>query len=420
MTSNFIEEAYVWIWLPNETVPVVAGRLAVSGNRMVFTYGQSYLERIGDEKTSIAIYEPELPLVRGLQQPLSGLYLPGCIRDASPDNWGRRVIMNNRLSATQWDAQFKVARELEFFLGSGSDRIGALDFQKSPTEYEPRFTENASIEDLAIAADRIETGVTLNDELSETLIHRTSIGGARPKATIHSVDRKHIGKFSSRPDPYNMVKVECLAMRLAKLAGIDVPTVKLIDVAGNDVLLVERFDRQKTPKGWVRKVMVSALTMLKLDEMLARYASYADLAETIRFRFKHPKRDLRELFTRLAFNVLCGNTDDHARNHAAFWDGEALTLTPAYDICPQPRAGIEASQGMLIHEENNLSQLRTCLLACRNFLLSEEEAHIIFDRLIRVIQENWDSECDAIELSAVEKDSLWGRQFLNPFSLVRS
>src|SRR5690606_2474111 len=103
------------------------------------------------------------------------------------------------------------------------------------------------------------------------------------------------------------------------------------------------------------------LTLLELDEMLARYASYENFAEIIRHRFIHPKETLRELFSRMVFNILCGNTDDHARNHAAFWDGKQLDLTPAYDVCPQGRTGNEASQAMLISGNNNLSQLKTCL-----------------------------------------------------------
>lgn len=78
--------------------------------------------------------------------------------------------------------------------------------------------------------------------------------------------------------------------------------------------------------------MVSALTMFALDEMMARYASYEDFAELIRHRFSDAATTLREVFSRLLFNVLCGNTDDHARNHAAFWDGRILELTPAYDL----------------------------------------------------------------------------------------
>ncbi|OLO11096.1 hypothetical protein BTW10_11550 [Chromohalobacter japonicus] len=82
-----------------------------------------------------------------------------------------------------------------------------------------------------------------------------------------------------------------------------------------------------------------------------------------------PKQTLRELYARIVFNILCGNTDDHARNHAAFWDGRMLSLTPAYDICPQGRTGNEATQAMLIKGENRMSTLHSCLAAAPAFLL---------------------------------------------------
>ena len=98
------------------------------------------------------------------------------------------------------------------------------------------------------------------------------------------------------------------------------------------MLLIEHFDRKQKDQGWSRKTMVSVLTLLGLDGMMARYASYETFAEIIRHRFTDPKATLEEMFSRLVFNILCGNTDDHARNHAAFWNGKELTLTPAYEI----------------------------------------------------------------------------------------
>ena len=127
--------------------------------------------------------------------------------------------------------------------------------------------------------------------------------------------------------------------------------------------------------------MVSALMLLRLDDMMARYVSYETLAEIIRHRFADSKDPLRELFSRLAFNIPCGNTDDHARNHAVFWNGESLTLTPAYDIFPQGRTVNEASQAMLISGNNNMSQLKSCVEAANYFLLSEDDARAIFVRL---------------------------------------
>ena len=119
--------------------------------------------------------------------------------------------------------------------------------------------------------------------------------------------------------------------------------------------------------------------------MLARYASYEDLAELIRHRFSEPKATRRELFGRLVFNILCENTDDHALNRAAVWDGKHLKLTPAYDICPQNRTGNEATQAMLITGEDRRSRLATCLTATPHFQLSAEAAKkVIADHLKRL------------------------------------
>ena len=416
MTSKTEKEAFVWIWLPDETEPVVAGRLEADNGNILFNYGKSYLDRIGDSKPAIAIYEPELPLKAGVLPLPEGLTMPGCIRDAAPDAWGRRVIINKKLGLKGAGTDTAELDELTYLLESGSDRIGALDFQHSPTEYVPRTANNVSLEELIASAERVEKGVPLTPELDQALFHGSSIGGARPKALIQDQDKKYVAKFSSRTDLYSVVKAEFIAMRLAELAGLNAAIVKLAKAANKDVLLIERFDR--VPKGdkWARKAMVSTLTLLRLDDMMARYASYETLSEIVRHRFTDPKHTLKELFSRLVFNILCGNTDDHARNHAAFWDGKALTLTPAYDICPQGRTGNEASQAMLISGNNNLSQLKTCLETAHNFLLSEGEARETFGNLTAAIEQHWEAVCEEAELNEVDQKLLWRRQFLNPYS----
>ena len=416
MISRNNREAFVWIWLANESEPVVAGRLEADNGNVWFNYGKSYLERVGSSKPAISIYEPELPLQTGIIPLADGLNMPGCIRDAAPDAWGRRVIINKILGLKGGRTDTNELDELTYLLESGSDRIGALDFQRSPTEYVPRTADNPSIEELIESAERVEQGILLTPELDQALFHGSSIGGARPKALIQVQDRKYIAKFSSSTDHYNVVKAEYIAMRLAALAGLNVAPVQLIKADGKDVLLIERFDRIQKFNSWHRKSMVSALTLLGLDEMMARYASYETMAEIIRHRFTDPGKTLEEMFSRLVFNILCGNTDDHARNHAAFWDGKELTLTPAYDICPQNRAGNEASQGMLISGNNNLSRLKSCLDTAHNFLLSKSEARSIFEKHITAIEQNWSSICEEAELSDVDKRVLWRRQFLNAFS----
>jgi len=407
-------EAFVWMWLPGETEPVVAGRLDQDRERLLFTYGASYRRR----KNAIPIYEPELPLQEGSIKPIDGLQMASCIRDGSPDAWGRRVIIN-RLTGKKPDAAgVPEISELTFLLQSGSDRVGALDFQASATEYVPRLAAQASLDEVMEAAALIEKGVPLTPALDQALNHGTSIGGARPKALIDDGTKKFIAKFSATNDTYSVVKAEFIAMKLAAVCGLNAARVSMTRAAQKDVLLIERFDRTHTKEGWTRRVMVSALTMLGLDEMMARYASYQDLAEIIRHRFTDPKETLKELYGRICFNVLCGNTDDHARNHAAFWDGRMLTLTPAYDICPQARTGNEATQAMLIKgNDGRASTLATLLASAPDYHLKEAEATSLIEHQIKTIAEHWQEVCDEADLSPVERKLFAGRQFLNIYAV---
>lgn len=410
MTSS--KEAYVWIWLPDQTKPIVAGKISAQDKIFVFNYGKSYLSN----PDAISIFPHELPLKAGSIPPLTGLTLAGCIRDASPDAWGRRVIINKKFGNKRLNVDTTQLDELTYLLESGSNRIGALDFQVSPTDYVPRNSAQVSLENLLNAAELIQAGMPLPGHLNDALNHGTSIGGARPKALIEEDDRQLVAKFSLSTDLINVVKAEFIAMKLALLCGLNVANPTLAKVAGKDVLLIDRFDRKKSPQGWTRKCQISALTLLQLDEMMARYASYSDFAEIIRYQFTNPGETLKELLGRLVFNILCGNTDDHARNHAAFWDGNNFALTPAYDLCPQGRTGREASQAMLIDGENRLSKLSLCIQTAATFLLSEEDVIVMIKNQITTIIKNWGAVCDLAQISPIDKKFLMGRQFLNPFA----
>src|SRR3546814_776514 len=160
MISDF-REAYVWVWLPEQSKPVVAGRLYLTGERFAFHYGRSYLDRVNAMPLSL----PELPLRRGEIAPLPGLSLAGCLRDGAPDAWGRRVIMNRLYGGK--DADVGRLDELAFLLLSGSDRPGALDFQLSASDYVPRDPEGASLAELQEASALIEAGKPLSATLDK-------------------------------------------------------------------------------------------------------------------------------------------------------------------------------------------------------------------------------------------------------------
>jgi serine/threonine-protein kinase HipA len=390
---------------------VVAGRIERTGEILRFNYGRSYLGR----PDAVPLYLPELPIRPGAIEPLGGLTTPGCIKDSGPDAWGQRVIMQHLLGAGTKDGDPAVFGPLTYFLHSGSDRIGNLDFQERADVYISRDDTSAPVEDLMEAADRVNEGRPLPPALDIALLHGSSVGGARPKALIKADGGDLIAKFSSSTDTYAVVKGEFAAMHLAHLAGLEVANVDLRSVMSRDVLLVERFDRVAATRQ--RRAVVSALTILELDEMMARYASYADLAGIIRERFTDARETLRELFARITFNILTGNSDDHARNHAAFWDGEQLTLTPAYDICPQPRAGGETSQAMIIGADGfRMSQLAGCVERASTYLLTESEARDLIDHQVDVIQREWDDVCQRARMSEVDRAFFWGRQFLNPYA----
>ncbi len=405
------EEAYVWVWLPGASDPVVAGRLEPVGPIVNFTYARSYLAR----EERLSLYEPELPLVERQISPRAG-EIAGCIADAGPDAWGQRVILNHRIGKGAEDTTD--LGYLTYLLDSGSERIGALDFQSSPDNYVSRSKGEAHLAELsqlAESAQKVEVGEPLSEALDQALLHGSSVGGARPKALLHDGARRLIAKFSSNTDKYAVVKGEFAAMEFARRAGIDAARVEQSEALGRDALLIERFDR---PKDGGRRAVVSALTMLGLDEMSGRYASYSDLADLIRAMFTEPTEALRELFARITFNILTGNSDDHARNHAAFWDGTELTLTPAYDICPQPRAGGETSQAMAIGADGwRMGQVAGCVERARTYRLSKEEARAIIDRQIEVIESQWDEVCDLAKMTKVDRSGFWNRQFLNPYAL---
>lgn len=410
------EKLYVWVWIPKTFEPVVAGILYPTGLKvgdedvLSFTYAKSYLGLAN----RISLFPKELPLQ---EEPLypsdpssgrSALALHGCIRDGAPDAWGRRVI-DQRFAGYP---NIKL-NEITYLAYSGSNRIGALDFQTSSKKYVHRG-KKATLEQLMNAAELIEAGEELPDDLQAAAGHGTSIGGATPKALLSDGSRELIAKFSSTTDTRPVIQAEAAATFLAACAGIRVASTEVRIVSGKKVLLLDRFDR--LPNG-ERKQMLSALTILGQNEMGARHSSYPDLADEIRKGpWNEVETTLRELFTRLVFNICIGNTDDHLRNHAAFWDGEVLSLTPAFDLTPQRRSGGTANQAIgVTRDKERQSQLRLCRKAAQSFLLTARDTDAIIDHVVQTIKDNWQDACDHAQLSAIESESLMGREFLNPY-----
>ena len=397
-------EAFVWLWPPGATAPVVCGIVQQAGVQHRFAYASSYLER----PDAVSLYEPELPLHPGWIEPPAGLTIAGTLRDAGPDAWGQRVIIEDLYGDPDRVDPGDVD-QITYFLSSGSNRIGALDFQSSSEEYiercrhgHPRRTPSSGEGSLRGSRPGTRRCVSTGPR---------DVGGrSPPKLTIIDEDTSYVAKLSVSTDPYPVVKAEAVGLELARRVGIDVPASSITRSLGHDVLLVERFDR---PGAGRRRLMVSGLTMLGLDEMAARYATYPDLLDVLRRRGSDPRVGER-LFERIVFNIAIGNNDDHARNHAAFWDGAELTLTPAYDLCPQARSGETSGQAMAIDRKGvRESSMRACVDAATS-TASIEPMRSTRPSQIDTIAEVWDDVADGCRLTAAERNFLRGRQILNP------
>lgn len=394
---------FVWTWLPGESTPIVAGAVdRVGADRLDFTYARSYL----DNERAISLYTPELPLRRGGQEPVDGLMVAACLKDATPDSWGERVI-GNRLGSG--DAELGIETSM---LESGSNRLGALDFQPSPEAYRPRL-DTAGLDELYDAAEKVLAGEPLNPAIGDALMNGTTIGGAHPKVLISDDSGiEYIAKLSISTDVHPWIRAEAAAIELARRCGIEVPTARVITSLGRDVLLIQRFDR--LPRG-LRRHVVSGLTMLGLDALLeARCGSYPEMLDVLRELGHEPQNVGRKLFERVVFNIAIGNNDDHARNHAAFWDGTSLELTPAFDLTPQPRSTDTSAQAMAIGRDGSrASQFSVCIAAAADYGLSRPEARQVVDRIVSTIESHWTEAADAAGLTDADRNLLWKRSVLN-------
>ncbi len=362
-----------------------------------FTYDEAYTG------PSLA---PELPLGSDPIRPKPGMAIAGVFAEAIPDAWGQQVIAASDVCV---DDEQDTAALLGSVLACSDPRVGALRFTATDTLPAP-MTAPATLERTLSAVRAVQAGGD-----GRLLLAACAVGGARPKAFVDDVVLgPAIAKFDRPQDPFAVVQAEYATMTLAAAAGVDVAPVRLTWVGASPVLLVGRFDRDR---GRPRQTM-SALTLLELEPIAGRWASYADL-------LAHPlwadhAGTGRELFARITFNVLTGNTDDHARNHAAFWDGMRLQLTPAYDICPQVRTGEEARQAIPYGPAGEqMSDLQMCVDVCATYGLSSAQARAIIDEQITVIEDQWDVVCDAAQLTAQQRSYLRGRQIMNPYALYR-
>ncbi|MDR3314890.1 MAG: HipA domain-containing protein [Coriobacteriales bacterium] len=388
MTSS--QECFVYLTLPGQTEPVTAGRFLIDtlsdgGKVGRFVYGRSYLLRAD----AVPIDPIELNLTNRTYETVRMQGMFGALRDASPDYWGRQLIERHIGSVALF--------EIDYLLNSPDDRIGALGFGHNPEPPAPKrlFNQMIDLERLQSIADDItnEREVVGSGlvQVEDLLLAGTSMGGARPKAVVSFEDALWIAKFNVTSDRWNSALIEHALLLLAQGCGLRVAQSKVVHVGDRDVLLVKRFDREKTESGYLRHRMISALTVLRVgDEVTDRSAwSYLALAEELRRFSAEPKRDARELFGRMVFDALVTNTDDHPRNHA-FIAQDSWRLSPAYDLTPTPMIGIERRDlAMTCGRWGRFANAQNLISECHRFMLEPDEARSVIDCMSAYVKGNW-------------------------------
>lgn len=393
MTSDYgATECYVYVALPGETEFVTAGKFALAPDRHgvasgKFVYGRSYLARTNavpldplELKLGTKTYETTL---------LKGVF--GALRDASPDYWGRRVIEKHS-GKTELG-------EIDYLLCSPDDRAGALGFGLNAEPPAPRRTFNRTMDlaRLQALADAIVAEEELPQnkdatQVQDLLLVGTSMGGARPKAVVEGEDALWIAKFNRADDKWNHARVEHAMLVLARECGVQSAQSRLVTIGDRDVVLVKRFDRDKTARGYRRARMLSALTLLRARDTHQdrdRW-SYVLLAEELRRISAQPKIDAPELFRRMCFNALISNIDDHPRNHAVIATDTDWKLSPAYDLTPATPISIERRDlAMACGDMGRYARAHNLLSQSARFLLAPEEARRTVDRMEQRVRDGW-------------------------------
>jgi serine/threonine-protein kinase HipA len=330
-------EALVYVDLDGR--PHLAGRLWARARKdresATFEYDKTWLEH--KERFSL---EPALKLGPGPFHTAADMPMFGAIGDSAPDRWGRALM--RRMERKQAEREGRVPRtlwEMDFLLLVDDEvRPGALRFAEregGPFLREAgakRIPPVVELPKLLAAAQRVIDEKETDEDLQLLLAPGSSLGGARPKASVREKNGSlAIAKFPRKDDQVNTVVWEAIAFALAKKAGIEVASVRLEAVAKKPVLILERFDRAAAR----RIPFLSAMSMLGSKDQETR--SYLEMVDALRQHGAAPKQDMEALWRRVVFNVLISNTDDHMRNHGFIYEGQrGWRLSPAYDLNPVP------------------------------------------------------------------------------------
>lgn len=400
-----MQRLYVYADFDWLDTPTLIGELSCDSVRGTETYGFSYdkswLSRYGDVVLSDDLYN-----YPGMQYTRAGRDIFSCFSDALPDRWGRTLL--NRREQIAANDECRQARRLtsfDYLIGiDDASRMGGFRFATTEggpfinTEPSLRVPPLANLRELMHAAHEIEAAeeshlLPSKRWLIQLLHPGTSLGGARPKASvIDDNGALTVAKLPSRKDDYDVAQWEHFCHRMARRAGINVADTRTIHGEEYHILISRRFDRTHDGR---RIHFASALTLLGLtdgDNASTGYG-YLDIVDFILRQGSNVERNLEELFRRIAFYIIVGNSDDHFRNHGFLLTRKGWELSPAYDINPT----MSDTQSLLINSFTNDSDLNVLLSSAADYMLSPQRAGEIISE-IKSAMNFWQEEAHHLSL----------------------
>jgi len=401
------KEVLVFISLNNIDIRVgtLWFNIRTGRERASFEYDKEWLRH----PESFAL-EPALKLTDGSFHTNDGISLFGAIGDSAPDRWGRILMRRGEIArAKKEERASKTLFEIDYLLGvSDEARQGALRFSLKDNKSLFLAPKNHQaippivyLPKLLSATEHFIQDNESSEDLRLLLAPGSSLGGARPKASIIDKDGSlAIAKFPRKDDEFNIVIWEAIALALAQKAGINTPFWRLENIQNKPVLIIKRFDRN----GENRIPFLSALSMLGAKDN--EQHSYLEIAYAIQQNGASPDLDLSELWRRIVFSIMISNTDDHLRNHAFIYEHlKGWRLSPVYDINPTP---IELKPHVLttaIDFEDTSASIETAISVAEDFRLSKTQTYKIIEEVKSSVKQ-WRTIASKFGLSKHECDRM--------------
>ena len=362
-------------------------------DHFVFEYSRQWLKQHGG-----ILLSGDLINVPSLQHPRGNDNVFGFVKDSFPDRWGRLLLdRRERLAAQQEGRPKRMLTDYDYLIGiEDITRMGGLRYKEENCDCYAGSSERflvppiESLRTLCDACHEIELAEERNELPEQRWIDQlidpgSSLGGSRPKANVVDTDGTlYVAKFPSKKDLENTELIEQFSHQLAAQAGINVAKTRTIKISKDrDLMLSERFDRTKDGR---RIHFASAMSLLGLDDGAGSSTGngYLDIVDFIIHGCTDVRQNLRELYRRVAFNIMFGNTDDHFRNHGFLLTPKGWTLSPAYDINP----GLKSHQCLLIDSYTEQADINTLLSASENYMIERLEAAQIIEE-VRASIKDW-------------------------------